>query len=88
MWRWLLALAVISGAVIGVFLGALNPDRVTVELAFIRWTASLGSVVALSACAGLVAGFTLAMVFMMARRRARPTVPATTSEVGKRRADA
>ena len=71
MWRWLLGLALILGAVIGIVLGALNPEPVTLELVFIQWSASLGAIVALSACAGLVLGFAFASALMLFRRRSR-----------------
>jgi len=88
MWRWLLGLAVILGAVVGIFLGALNPDPVTLELVFIQWTASLGAVVALSACAGLVLGFAFAATLMLFRRRSNRTAPATLPEASKSLTDA
>ncbi|MBS3743024.1 MAG: LapA family protein [Wenzhouxiangellaceae bacterium] len=69
MWRWLLGLALILGVIAGIVLGALNPDPVTLELAFVQWTASLGAVVALSAGAGLVFGFAAATVLLAFRRR-------------------
>lgn len=88
MWRWLLGFAVILGALIGIFLGALNPDPVTLELVFVQWTASLGAVVALSACAGLVIGLVFAAIFMVFRSRSRRTVPARTPEASKSLTDA
>ncbi|HKL53392.1 MAG TPA: LapA family protein [Wenzhouxiangellaceae bacterium] len=88
MWRWLLGLAVILGAVIGVFLGALNPDPVTLELVFIQWTASLGAIVALSICVGAVLGFAFAAMLMLFRRHPRPSAPAKTPEASKSLTDA
>ncbi|MBL36970.1 MAG: hypothetical protein CMP07_01030 [Xanthomonadales bacterium] len=88
MWRWLLGLAVIMGAVIGIFLGALNPEPVTLELVFFQWTASLGAVVALSASAGLALGFAFAAMLMLFRRRSRQTAPARTPEASKSLTDA
>lgn len=88
MWRWLLGLAVILGAVIGIFLGALNPDPVTLELGFIQWTASLGAVIALSTCAGLVLGLVFAVMLILFRRPSRWSAPARTSEAGKSLPDA
>lgn len=83
MWRWLLGLAVILGAVIGIALGALNPDPVTLELVVLQWTTSLGAVAAISACAGLIAGFALAAVLMLVRRRAGRLSAAGFAEAGK-----
>jgi len=88
MWRWLLVLAVILGAVTGVFLGALNPEPVTVELVFIQWTASLGAIVALAACVGVVLGFAFAAMLMLFRRRPRRPAPANTPEARKSLTDA
>lgn len=88
MWRWLLGLAVILGAAVGIVLGALNPDQVTLELVFIQWTASLGAVVALSACVGLVLGFAFAGSLMLLRRRPRRTAPTGRSEASKSLTDA
>jgi len=88
MWRWLLGIAVILGAVVGIFLGALNPDPVTLELVFIQWTASLGAIVALAACAGLVLGVAFAAMLMLFRRRSRRTAPARTPEASKSLTDA
>ena len=70
MWRWLLGLAILAGALFGIVLGALNPDPVTLKLIFIEWTASLGAAIALSAGVGLALGFGLAVVLMMFRRPA------------------
>jgi len=88
MWRWLLGLAVILGAVFGIILGALNPDPVTLELVFIQWTASLGTVVALSVCAGLVLGFAFAAMLTLFRRRSRRTAPERSPEASKSLTDA
>ena len=57
MWRWLIGLALILSALAGIVVGALNPDSVTLELAFVQWTASLGAVVALSTLRRLGGGF-------------------------------
>lgn len=88
MWRWLLGLAVILGAVVGIFLGALNPDPVTLELVFVQWTASLGAVVALSACAGLVVGFAFAAMLMLFRPRSKRSGPEKLPEASKSLTDA
>ena len=88
MWRWLLGLALILGAVVGIFLGALNPEPVTLELVFFQWTASLGAIVALSACAGLALGFAFAAMLMLFRRRSRRISPARTPEASKSLTDA
>lgn len=88
MWRWLVGLALVLGASAGLVLGALNPQTITLELAFVQWTASLGAVVALSAGAGLVAGFLFAAV-MLSFRRAKPRRhPAQSSEVSESPFDA
>lgn len=83
MWRWLLGIAVILGAVVGILLGALNPEPVTLKLVFIQWSASLGAIVALSACAGLVAGFVFAAMLTLFRRRSRRAAPAQTPGASK-----
>lgn len=80
MWRWLLGLAIVAGAAIGVLLGALNPDPVTLNLVFFKPTAALGALVVLSACAGLIIGFVSAAAVMMFRRRSRREKPARPSE--------
>lgn len=83
MWRWLLGLAIVAGALFGVILGALNPDPVTLELVFLEWTASLGAVIALSAGVGLALGFALAVVLLMFRRPAGRNRPPRTSEASQ-----
>jgi len=81
VWRWLLGLALILGALAGVVLGGLNPDAVTLELAFMQWTASLGAVVALAASAGLLVGFLLGASMLALRRPRRRGPSARSSEV-------
>jgi len=88
MWRWLLAVAVILGAAAGILLGALNPNPVTLELVFFQWSASLGAIVALSACAGLVLGFVLTATLMLFRRGSGRHAPARTPEASKSLTDA
>lgn len=88
MGRWLLGIAVILSAGIGVVLGALNPQTVTLELAFIRWTASLGAIVALSACAGLVFGFSFAFIVTLFSRGFRRKSPAQPPEARQSLTDA
>ena len=82
MWRWLIGLALIPGALTGVILGALNPEPVTLELAFVQWTASLGAVVALSCCTGLVVGFLAASGLLVFGRPVRRRKSAQSSEAG------
>jgi len=88
MWRWLLGLALVLGALTGIVLGALNPDPVTLELAFMQWSASLGAVVALAACSGLVLGFAAAMLLLAFRRRPPRGTSVKSSEASKSPVDA
>lgn len=87
MWRWLLGLAVVAGILTGIVLGALNPDPVTLELVFLEWTASLGAVVAVSVCTGLVVGFAFATGLVLFSRRSRRDEPAGSARAGKSLAD-
>ena len=88
MWRWLIGLALILGALTGIVLGALNPEPVTLELVFVQWTASLGAVFALSCCMGLVAGFLAASGLLGFRRPVRRRQSAQSSEAGPSPVDA
>jgi len=88
MWRWLIGLALIVGALAGIVLGALNPDAVTLELAFMQWTASLGAVVALSGGAGLVIGFLAGTMMPGLRRRPHRGRSVQSSEASKSPFDA
>lgn len=83
MWRWLLGLAIVAGAVAGVLLGALNPEPVTLDLAIVEWTASLGAIIALAVGTGLVLGFLFALMLNMFRRRSHRSVAPGSSEAGK-----
>jgi len=84
MRHWLLALAVIAGALAGILLGALNPESVTLELFFIEWTASLGAIVAISGAAGLIAGFSIFAVLRMVGGWSRATRPTTKPGASKK----
>jgi uncharacterized integral membrane protein len=88
MWRWLIGLALILGALAGLLLGALNPEPVTLKLAFVQWDASLGAVVALSSCVGLVLGFLVATILLGLRRRPHRGQSKQSSEARKSRFDA
>lgn len=59
MLRWLFALIVLAGVALGLILGVLNADPVTLDLGVIRWTASLGAIVAAATGAGLLFGIVL-----------------------------
>lgn len=69
MGRWLLALALVFGVAAGIVLGALNPDAVTLNLAFAEWRAPLGAVVAVALGLGLVTGLLAGIALMLLRRR-------------------
>lgn len=88
MWRWLLGLALVAGIAIGIVLGALNPDTVTLDLALVEWSASIGAIVALSVCAGIVIGFVFAAVLLAFRRPARRGAPARSSDAARGPTDA
>ena len=88
MWRWLIGLALIVGVLAGIFLGALNPEAVTLELAFMQWKASLGAVVAVSFSAGLAVGFLVAALVLTLRRPAHRRRSAQSSEASKSPLDA
>ncbi|GEM_PF-4988565 len=70
MIRWLFALIVLAGVALGLTLGVLNADPVTLDLGMVRWTTSLGAVVAAAAGAGLFAGLLLGAVVVRWGRRA------------------
>lgn len=70
MVRWLFALIVLAGVALGLVLGVLNADPVTLDLGMMRWTASLGAVVAAAGGGGLLAGLLLGAVAVRWGRRA------------------
>nr|WP_240956300.1 lipopolysaccharide assembly protein LapA domain-containing protein [Wenzhouxiangella sp. XN79A] len=72
--RWLFALIVLAGVALGLVLGVLNADPVTLDLGLVRWTTSLGAVVAAASGAGLLVGLLLGgLVVRTGRRRASST---------------
>lgn len=72
MLRWGLALIVLLGSVFGLALGAMNSEAVTLDLGIVRWTASLGAVVAATGGLGLLFGLLLGAVAVGSGRR-RPS---------------
>ena len=72
MLRWLFALIVVAGVALGLLLGVLNADPVTLDLGAFRWTASLGAVVAASTGAGLLIGLLLGGLVSRGGRKRAP----------------
>jgi len=71
VWRWLTFLLAIVGVALGIVIGLLNPMPITLDLGLARWSAPTGGLVLLVFGAGLVAGFGLGCLWMIARRGAR-----------------
>lgn len=72
MLRWGLALIILLGLALGLALGVLNADPVTLDLGLLRWTASLGAVVAATAGLGLLLGLLLGALVIGSGRRRTP----------------
>lgn len=70
MARWLFALIVLAGVALGLTLGVLNADPVTLDLGAVQWTASLGAIVAAASGAGLLVGLLLGAIVIRSGRRA------------------
>lgn len=83
MRRWLLGLAILSSALIGIVLGALNPESVSLDLVLFDWQASLGTVVAMAAGSGIFLGFVFAAGLLLPVGRSRRVQREKTSEASK-----
>ena len=59
MYRWLLLIAVFIAALVGLAVGVLNPDPVTLELALITPTYPLGAMILVAFGVGVVIGLIL-----------------------------
>lgn len=60
MFRWLLILLVLLAAIIGLVIGALNADIVSLDLLAVELSLPLGALVLLALGVGLLAGLVLA----------------------------
>lgn len=65
MFRWLLLGAVLLAVVSGLALGVLNPEPVTLNLAFAEFQLSLGAALAAAVACGVFAGLILAAVLFV-----------------------
>ena len=79
----MLGLAVLASAVIGIVLGALNPESVSLDLVLFDWQASLGTVIAMAAGSGILVGFVFAAGLFLPIRRSRRGQREKTSEASK-----
>lgn len=82
MLRWSLALIVLAGVALGLVLGVLNADTVTLDLGLVRWEASLGAIVAAATGIGLLTGLLLGGLIVRIGRRRRSTGTALTNRDG------
>lgn len=87
MLRWLVAIVLIVGITAGMFVGALNPEPVTLDLVAARWSAALGIVVVAGFAVGLVIGIALTVLSGLCRARGprspmSDTAPAKRFDVG------
>lgn len=83
MLRWLVGIVLVVGVAAGIFVGALNPEPVTLDLVALRWSASLGTVVVAGFAVGLVSGIALIAVSRLFRARG-PRSAASASAPAKR----
>jgi len=60
MFRWLLIILVLVAAIAGLAIGALNADRVVLDLALTRFSLPLGALVLIALVIGLLLGLVLA----------------------------
>ncbi|MDT8408641.1 MAG: hypothetical protein RQ741_03470 [Wenzhouxiangellaceae bacterium] len=74
MWRWLLVFLLVSGAALGLILGALNPTETTVDIAVYQFSASLGAIVACALAIGLLIGLSIGIVLTGMARNYKPRV--------------
>jgi uncharacterized membrane protein YciS (DUF1049 family) len=83
MLRWLVGIVLVVGIAAGIFVGALNPDPVTLDLVAVRWSVSLGTVVVAGFAVGLVIGIALTAISGLFRARG-PRAPASGKAPAKR----
>lgn len=72
MWRWTLIVLVVLAAVLGMTVGALNPQIVAVDLLAWRMDAPLGAALIGAFVIGLAGGFVLALLIGHVRRKSAP----------------
>jgi len=73
MWRWLLALVALAALAAGIGLGALNPQTVSIDLAFASFAAPLGGALVASLVTGIAVGVVVGAAGMLVMRRRRRT---------------